>query len=140
MSKVDFHIIESDCVHLIPKEAVSLLEKSTKRTPAPLLGVNDILWRARNSIGSIVIAEMDNKICGVFFLMVAQGIYGKALNIVSFSAENPDEWHEEGKSFLIEQMNANECQNIVAITRKGISRRFPWMREVGSVCEYRIEH
>lgn len=135
-----FHLISPDCIDFLPTEAIELLERATSSTPAPVFGPRDIILRAKSGIGLLILVERDTEVVGIFYIVFVTAQYGRSMNIVEFAANKLESWREDAKEFMISLLNEGNAQNILCISRRGISRLFPEFTAVGTLYEFRITH
>lgn len=126
-------------MHLIPRDALILLDKAVRESPVLLYGVSDILLLASKEMGTLYIAEEESEIKGVIFVDVCRAEYGTTLNIVEAAGELK-KYRNEFMDFIRRLMQDNKCQNMVCTTHTGMHKILPDFKPVGTFYEYKITH
>lgn len=137
---IRFNLVLPETIDFIPEKARRLLETSCKRTPSPVFGADEILYKVKNHIGDFYIVEKDSQVIGIIYLIVIQGLYQKTVNIVSLAADNLKEWKDDFTLFINRIIHENHADSALAITRFGMKKIFPKWKPKAELLEYRIAH
>lgn len=136
----NFNLILPECVDFIPDKARELLESACKRTPSPIFGADEIIYKVRNGQGDFYIVENDKQVIGIVYLIILHGQYQKTVNIVELAGENLSSWKDDFRLFIRRIIQENQADSALAITRFGMNKIFPEWKPKAVLLEYKIVH
>lgn len=137
---IRFNLILPECIDFIPDKARKFLESACNRTPSPVFGADDMLYKARNGIGDFYIIENNRQVIGIVYLIILHGEYQKTVNIVELAGDNLPLWKDDFRLFIRRIIQESHASSAIAITRFGMGKIFPEWKPKAVLLEYKIIH